>query len=213
MRTPRRSTALILTGAVVLASGAYAIGTQAGGGSADARDGDSDARRFTFGPGERFADLADALGVDQDELRNALEDFGRQHMSERRDAFAAALAGALGKSTDEVQRALDSAPKRRQDGCVGPGRLGPGLRELASALDVTPAELRNALRQVFEDRGTDHPDGEGDLAEFLADRFNLSAAKVEQALDDALPSPPKRHFRGGPGPGFGPPGPPPLIPG
>jgi hypothetical protein len=205
MRTPRRSTALILTGAVVLASGAYAIGTQTGGGSADARDGDSDARGFTFGPGEPFADLADALGVERDQLRDAMEDFRRQHMSEKQDAFAAALADALGKSTDEVQRALDSAPKRGDDGCVGPGPLGAGLRELASALDVTPAELRDALRQVFEDRRTEHTEGKGDLAEFLADRFNLSVDKVEQALDDALPAPPKLEFRGGPGPRGGPP--------
>jgi hypothetical protein len=195
----------MLIGAVALASGAYAIGSQAGGGSADARDGDSEPRSFRFGPGEPFADLADALGVDGDELRNALEDFGRRHMSEKRDAFAAALAEALGKSSDEVQRALDSVRGRGHDGCVGPGRPGPGLRELSSALEVTPAELRNALRQVFEDRRTEHPERKGDLAEFLANRFNLSADKVEQALDDALPSPPKRDFRGGPGPGVGPP--------
>jgi hypothetical protein len=213
MRTPRKSTALILTGAVVLASGAYAIGTQTGGGSADARDRESDPRRFTFGSGEPFGDLADALGVDEDELQGALEDFRGRHLSEKRDAFAASLADALGKSTDEVERALDSLPRRRDEGCVGPGRPGPALRELASALDVTSDELRNAFRQVWEDRRTEHPDGKGDLAEFLADRFNLSADKVEQALDDALPSPPERHFRGGSGPGFGPPGPPDLIPG
>jgi hypothetical protein len=213
MRTPRKSTALILTGAVVLASGAYAIGTQTGGGSADARDGDSEPRRFTFEFGEPFADLADALGVDEDELQGAMEDFRRRHMSEKRDEFATALADALGKSSDEVQRALDSLPRHRAEGCVGPGPPGPALRGLASALDVTHAELRTALRQVFEDRRTDHPDGKADLAEFLADRFNLPAEKAEQALDDALPTLPERHFRGGPGPGFGPSGPPPLIPG
>jgi hypothetical protein len=154
MRTPRRSTAIILTGAVVLASGAYAIGTQTGGGSADARDGDPEVRRFTFGPAEPFADLADALGVDEDQLRNAMEDFRRQHLSEERDAFAAALADALGKSTEEVQRALDSQRGRRPDGCPGPGLPGPDLSGLASALDVTAAELRRALRQVWRTVGT-----------------------------------------------------------
>ena len=206
MRTPRRSTAIILTGAVVLASGAYAIGTQTGGGSADARDGDPEVRRFTFGPAEPFADLADALGVDEDQLRNAMEDFRRQHLSEERDAFAAALADALGKSTEEVQRALDSQRGRRPDGCPGPGLPGRDLSGLASALDVTAAQLRAALRQVWEDRRDDHAERKGDLERFLADRFNLSVDQVEEALDDALPPPPERGFRDGPGPGFGPPG-------
>jgi hypothetical protein len=212
MRTPRRSTAIILTGAVVLASGAYAVGTQAGGGSADARDDESNARGVAFGAGEPFAGLADALGVDEDELRDALEDFRGQHMSDRRDAFAAALADALGKSTGDVERALESLPKRRSDGCAGPGRPGPALRGLAGALDVTPAELRRALRQVWEEDKPDRADGKGELAEFLADRFDLSVDKVEQALEDSLPQRPERRFRDGPGPGFGPPGPPPPGP-
>jgi hypothetical protein len=268
MRTPWRTTAIILAGGVALASGAYAIGTQVGGGSADARGGDSDGRRFMLGPGEPFADLADALGVGEDELRDALEDFRGEHRSERKGAFEAALADALGKSTEEVQRAfeevhnsernafakrlaeaLDLDPGKveaalgkvkdsaRRDGVNGPGDfvddlatelgvsvdrleealregrpLGPGcagrgrresgLRDLATALDVTPAELRSALRQIWDDRGTRRSDGHGELAEFLAQRFNLSVERVQEALDDSLPAPPS--FRGGPGPG-GPP--------
>lgn len=274
MRTPRRTTLIILAGAVALASGAYAIGTQVGGGSAAA--GDSDARARTFGPGEPFDDLADALGVDADELRDALADFGGQHRVERRDEFAAALADALGKSTEEVEQALEERhdaaraafakrlaaaldrdagevdaaldkvmdrAKRdgprgpgdfiddlaselgvsadrledalretgppglgRHDACGGPGPLGLDQRGLADALDVTPAELRSALRQVWRDGMTDRADDEGELAEFLAKRFNLSVDKVDDALEDALPPPPEPGFRGGPGPGFGPPG-------
>jgi hypothetical protein len=204
MRTPRRTTVILLAGAVVLASGAYAIGSQAGGGSADARDSRADGPPFP--PGEPFDDLADALGVDADELRDALADFGSRHMSERRDDFAAALAGALGKSTADVEKALDSLPNGPHDGCAGPGPFGAGLSELARALDVTPAELRRALRQVGEDARTEHADKRDDLAKFLADRFNLSVDKVEKALDDSLPTPPKLEFRGGPGPGFEGPG-------
>jgi hypothetical protein len=271
MKTPRRTTAIILTGAVALASGAYAIGTQVGGGSADARGGDSDGRRFMFGPGEPFAGLADALGVDEDELREALDDFRSEHRSERKGAFEAALADALGKSTEEVERAFEELhnseraafagrlakaldldtgkveaalqkvrDRARKDGvhgprdfvddlaaelgvradrledalrevrplgpgpgCAGPGPRESGLRDLATALDVTPSELRAALRQIWDDRGTVRPDGHGELAEFLAQRFNLSVERVEEALDDSLPPPP--NFRRGPGPGFGPP--------
>jgi hypothetical protein len=274
MRTPRRTTVIILAGAVALASGAYAIGTQVGGGSAAA--GDSDAGARSFGPGEPFDDLADALGVDAAELREALADFGGQHRVERRDEFAAALADALGKSTEEVERALEERhdaartafakrlaaaldrdaadvqaaldkvmdrAKRdgprppgeflddlaselgvsadrledalreagplglgRHDACGGPGPLGLDQSGLAGALDVTPAELRSALRQIFRDPMTDRADDKGELAEFLAKRFNLSVDKVDEALEDALPPPPELHFRGGPGPGFGPPG-------
>jgi hypothetical protein len=272
MRTPRRTTAILLAGAVVLASGAYAIGTQAGGGSADARDSRAGARSFP--PGEPFGALADALGVDADELRDALADFRSRHMSERKNAFAAALADALGKSTEEVEKALEERhdaertafakklaaelgleagdveaalenvmdrarsdgphgpgdfvddlagelgvsadkledalrevrPEGRHVDCRGPGPVGPDLSGLAAALDVTPAELRRALRQIWDDRGSDRADVSGELAQFLAKRFNLSVDKVEKALDDALPPPPEFGSRGGPGPGFGPPG-------
>ena len=271
MRTPRRTTAIILTGAVVLASGAYAIGTQAGGGSADARD--SRAGAPPFPPGEPFDDLADALGVDADELRDALADFRSQQKTERTDAFAAALADALGKSTEEVEKALEQRheaeqsafakrlaaaldldpadveaalekvmdgagrggpqppgdfiddlaselgvsadrledalrevrPPGRHADCGGPGPVGPDVSGLAAALGVTPAELRSALRDMWNDRRSDRADDSGELAEFLAKRFNLSVDRVEKALDDTFPPPPEPGLRGGPGPGFGPP--------
>jgi hypothetical protein len=274
MRTPRRTTVIILAGAVTLASGAYAIGTQVGGGSAVAGDGDSGAGPLRFGPGEPFEDLADALGVDGDELRDALADFGGQRKVERRDELAAALADALGKSTEEVERAFEerhdaaraafakrlaaelnldagdveaaldkvmddarrdgpqgpddvidglagelgvsadriedalreTRPMGRLEACSGPGPLGLDRSGLADALDVTPAELRRALREVWGDARTDRAHDEGELAEFLAKRFNLSVDRVEEALDDAFPPPPEPRFRGGPGPGFGPPG-------
>jgi hypothetical protein len=271
MRTPRKTTAILLVGGVALASAGYAIGTQAGGGSAAAGDSSDDARRF--GPGEPFDDLADALGVDAGELRDALADFGSRHRTERKDTFAAALADALGKSTEEVERALeerheaarsafarrlaaaldlepadveaalekvmDGATPDRMDGprdfvddlagelgvsadrledalrevrppgrrgdCPGPGLVEPDLRGLAAALDVTQAKLREALREMWDERRTHRADVSDELAEFLAGRFNLSVGQVEEALDDTFPPPPERGLRGGPGPGFGPP--------
>jgi hypothetical protein len=187
-----------VAGAVVLASGAYAIGTLVGGGSADARDSRADGPPFP--PGDPFDDLADALGVDADELRDALADFRSRHMSERKDDFAAALAHALGKSTADVEKALESLPRDRHGGCVGPGRPEAPLSGLAQALDVTPAELRRALRQVWDDGKASHVEGRRELAEFLADRFNLSVDEVEKALDDSLPAPPEFGFHAGPGP-------------
>jgi hypothetical protein len=201
MRTPRRTTLILLTGAVVLASGAYAIGTQAGGGSADARDSRADAPPFP--PGEPFDDLADALGVDADQLREALADFRGSRATEGKHDFAAALADALGKPTEDVEKALDSLPGDGP-GCAGPGGPGAPLSDLAQALDVTPAELRRALREVGEKGKSVHKEGRDELAQYLADRFNLSVDKVKDALDDTLPRPPADvHFRAGPGIGFG----------
>ena len=271
MRTPRKTTAILLAGGVAVASAGYAIGTQAGGGSAAAGDSGDDARRF--GPGEPFDDLAGALGVEAGELRDALADFGSRQRTERKDTFAAALADALGKSTEEVERALEEryeaarsafarrlaaaldlepadvqaalekvvngatrdrvdgprdfvndlagelgvSPDRLEDALrearplgrdgdgPGPGLIEPHLRGLAAALDVTQAELRAALREMWDERSSHRADVSDELAEFLAGRFNLSVDRVEEALDDAFPQPPERGLRGGPGPGFGPP--------
>jgi hypothetical protein len=206
MRSSKKAvTAAVLAGAVALASAAYGIGTQTGDGTAEAaRDGSTGAARDgRAGPGPglfmRFDGLADELGVDADELEQALRDFHEQEEGELRDSFASALAEALGKPVDEVRAALDE---------VGPGEgRRPGcaphvsLRRLAAALDVTRAELREALRETRA--GVDEPfrDRHEDLVAFLADRFGLSEERVEEAL----PDPPELGDR----PRFGPGGPPP----
>jgi hypothetical protein len=210
MRSSKKAaTAAVLAGAVALASAAYGVGTQTGDGTAEAaRDRGADP-----GPGlfMRFDGLADELGVDPDELEQALRDFHEQEEGEIRDAFATALADALGKPVDEVRAALDE---------VGPGEgRRPGcaphvsLRRLAAELDVTRAELREALRETRA--GVDEPfrDRHEDLVAFLADRFGLSEERVE----GALPEPPQmgerhRFAPDGP-PRFGPGGPPPFGPG
>src|SRR4051812_49231920 len=92
MNARRRTYIVALAGAAVLASGAYAIGTAQGGGSASAarsvaaagpppiRDGGFvDFRRGARGrppgpPGAGLKDLADKLGVSRKELRAALRD-------------------------------------------------------------------------------------------------------------------------------------------
>ena len=193
----KAATAAVLAGAVALASAAYGIGTQTGDGTAEAaRDG-----RAQHGPGLmlRFDGLADELGVGADELEQALRDFHEQEEGEVRDAFASALAEALGKPVDEVRAALDE---------VGPGEgRRPGcaphvsLRRLAAELDVTRGELRKALRESRAGMDSSFGQRHEDLVTFLADRLGVSREKVEEAL----PEPPALGDR----PRFGPGGPPP----
>jgi hypothetical protein len=205
MRTSKAAVAATLAGAVALASAAYGIGTQTGGGDAAARDetGPDGGPRFGV-VANPLGGLAKELGVDADELRDALADFHQQEEGEPRDAFAAALAKALGKPVDEVRAALDE---------VRPGEEeGPGcghhvsLRRLAAALDVTPGELRKALREMRAGADSAIERHRDDLVTFLADRFGISKDKVEQALPEAPDRP--RFAPGGPhrfGPDGGPP--------
>jgi transcriptional regulator with XRE-family HTH domain len=278
MRSPnKKTTAIVLAGAVGLSTVAYGIGTQAGDGSsaAAARQNAGAQRGFTP-PG--LADLAKELGVEADALHDALRDYHKQEHAEMRSAFAAALAEALGKPAEEVQAALESLESERKarfaarlaqalgvdaddltkaleelkDERPAPGdfpaelagKLGleaddveaalmdvrpfkghrhrehhpaAALRQLAAELDVTRAELRKALREVRAGVDLDRQDRRADLVKFLAERFDLGEAEV----DDALPQfdgrgPDRPHGPGGPrGPGGfgpGPGGPPPGTP-
>src|SRR6185295_14183636 len=116
MRRSWKTIAIAVIGAAVLASGAYAIGTQTGGGNADASGSNPSSGPPGTGAGFRadFDNLAKALGVKSDDLKSALEDFRKQHADQRKDDFAAALAKALGKSTSDVEKALqDQKDKAR----------------------------------------------------------------------------------------------------
>jgi hypothetical protein len=198
MKPSKAATAAVLAGAVALASAAYGIGTQTGNGTAEAaRDRQAPAEPRLF---MRFDGLADELGVDADELEDAMRDFHEQEKGEVRDAFASALAEALGKPVDEVKAALDE---------VGPGEgMRPGcaphvsLRRLAAELGVTRAELRKALSESRAGMDSSFEDRHEDLVTFLADRLGVSKEKVEEAL----PEPPSPNER----PRFAPGGPPPL---
>src|SRR4029453_5774570 len=132
--TTSRKLAVTLTGAVALASGAYAMGSQSGAGSAVA-DPPTPATvvGYGYGPGpgappgpggsgrrERFglSDLATRLGVSGERLRRPLAALrpARPGRADRRAALAAALAKALGLSQDKVQAALDKLHADRQGG-------------------------------------------------------------------------------------------------
>lgn len=200
---PKKTTAIVLAGAIGLSSIAYGIGTQTGGGSSSAAAANNTAAQRACAP-PGLDNLANDLGVEADELRAALSEFhGSQH-ADMRTAFAAALAGALDKSTEKVQAALEEVKDERPARPFGrhPHRPGMALGRLAAELDVTRAELRKALREMRADfRPQDRRD---ELVTFLAERFNLSEEKVEAALPE---------FPGrGPGGPHGPRGPHPIGP-
>jgi hypothetical protein len=202
MRSPKKTAAVALAGAVALSSAAYGIGTQVGDGTAAARDGTAQNGGPPGGweraPGPGLDDLADELGVDATELRDALRDFHEQEGGERRDAFAAALAEALGKPEDEVEAALDEV--RPGDGARRPCGGHVPLRQLATALDVTRPELRKALREVRAGADSAWEDRRADLVAFLAERFGLSEEQVDEALPELAGPGPGPH---GPGRPFG----------
>jgi hypothetical protein len=198
-----RTTALALAGAVALASGAYALGSQAGDGSAAAGvttnatgygppPGGGPGAWRGGGPGPRLAGLADKLGVSEADLRKALTDLGK----EKRDDIAEKLADALGIDVAKVQSAFD---KLRPKGDARPNeRHDEFAQTLAKQLNLPVAKVRTALENQRDHRG--------DPAA-LAGALGVSTAKLRQALatvfKDHRPGP--RGGPGGPGrPGFGP---------
>src|SRR5688572_26335583 len=142
MRNPRKTTTAVLAGAALLASGAYAIGSQQGDGGAFAAAGDrasstGDVRPLGGPPlggpppgappgGERFGHRRGGRG-------------GPPAVSLRR------LARKLGVSTAELRSALRDVRPERPSHDVGPGERFSGL---ADKLGVSEEQLRDALEQI-----------------------------------------------------------------
>jgi hypothetical protein len=111
--TPRtKKTAAALSGALVLASGAYALGTQTGDGTALA--GATPSSQAGAPPGRHggprdLSGIAGRLGVTEAKLRAALEDLSPDRGAKdevRKDVLAKALAGELGLDEAKVAAAL-----------------------------------------------------------------------------------------------------------
>jgi transcriptional regulator with XRE-family HTH domain len=182
MTRRKQTTAFALAGAVALASGAYALGTQTRDGSAEAAKTASgqarDEVRFGhgFGPGRPagpglrpgFEDLADRLGVDEDALRDALEDIA----ADRKDDFAQRLADALGVDRAKVEQAFENVRPDRPPRPRIP-RPGAFAAALAKELGLSTAKVRTALEKR---RG--HPGGPEDLA----DELGVSEEKLREAF-------------------------------
>ena len=213
--TPRtKKTAAALSGALVLASGAYALGGQASDGSALAGQNANASRQaggygLGYGPGagrpgrrgpERdLSAIAAKLGVSPAKLRATLEKLRgdrKRELTAARDRFTRELATALGISQDKVQAALD---KRMGERKVGrDGRRGDMrdafANQLATTLGVDPAKVRSALDDLHK------AGGPPDLSA-LTGKLGVTEAKLRDALQSLRPR------MGRPGPGHGPGGP------
>ena len=205
MRRQRRTTIIVVGGALAIASVGYGLGTQAGDGTAIAdnatteQDGSGAERGgappIPFGRGAPgLSRLADNLGVGTTELANALRDYHDQHDSDRRDEFAAKLAKALGISSDKVKSAFDGLRAKHEDRFA---------TKLANALGVDAAKVKAALETLKDDR----PHSPGDFAQALADELGLDVSDVQSGLMKIRPfGAPGPDGPGREGPGRGAPG-------
>ncbi len=181
MTTRTKKLATLLAVAVVLTSGAYALGSQAGGGGALASSsgsanasgstavGASNAstsggpgRGVRGGPGRfGFDSLAQKLGVSTTALQNALKAIRDEKTPDQRKTEAIqAFATALGKPVDQVTSAVNSVLPDH-----GPGRPadhgGDFAAALAKSLGVDQAKVQAGLDKARQDLGKDRPDHNG----------------------------------------------------
>ena len=205
MSTRRKQLGAGLAAAAVLGFGSYALGTQAGDGSASAENSGSSGRpgaetRGPFGPGGGrggLEDLADRLGVEEAELRAALEELRPDRDGEHpRDEFAAALAEALDLPQDQVTEALEQVHRRKHS------EMEDALAEaLADELGLEKAAVSAALDKVGPPRAARRPGPPSRRAinrfhRRLARELGVSKRRLRNALEDARP---ERFF----GPGGG----------
>jgi Clp amino terminal domain, pathogenicity island component len=183
MRSKRRSTIIVVGGALAVASVGYGLGTQADDGTAVARGDQSPADEIRSGgpalfirggPPPGFQALADKLGVDADKLEQALRDFHLGERGDRHDDFAAALAKALGTSPDKVTAAFDRVHQKHEARFAA--RLG-------DALNVDADKVQAALDKLMN--GT--PPAPGEFEQALADELGVDVADVRRALFESRP--------------------------
>jgi transcriptional regulator with XRE-family HTH domain len=216
MKTRTKQLAVILLSGVVLASGAYALGSQSGGGGALASGANASA---SSGPGATNASdrqgprtvrglrrgardfgldaLARKLGVTPAQLRDALKAMRQAKTpQQRRTEAIQALATALGKPVDQVTSALNSVLPDR--GAPGPRRRfgGDFAATLAKALGVDRAKVQAGLDKARQDLRADRGNRNGrpdrgalrdTLVKDIASATGVDAAKVRSALRSARP--------------------------
>ena len=201
---------------MLVASVAYAVGSQAGGGSAGAATkpvaasltspsgttgatgpGMHAGRHGGRGLGSMLTEAASALGVSEAKLRTALQELRppRDQRGDRRDELATALASSLGVDAAAVTKALDAQRPARPDRTE---RFGAPAKELGRRGHRGPGH-----------RGPDHggPDhggpghggpghhggGPGVDAAALAKALSVDEAKVTAALADFRAARQKEH--------------------
>lgn len=142
MNSRVKTTTGALAGAVVLASGAYGLGTQNDDGSAAA--GTAAQERAEAGP--RTGAIAKRLGVEAAKLRSALGELRSERegsRGDRRKNFAAELAGELDIETAKVQAALERLQEKHQDEFEA--RHQAFTAALAKKLDIPVKRVREVL--------------------------------------------------------------------
>ena len=179
MTTRTKKLATLLAVAVVLTSGAYALGSQAGdsgalasssggsnssgsaagGATAISATGTAGHRGFRGGPGgPGFDNLAQKLGVSTTALQNALKAIRDEKTpQQRRTEAIQAFATALGKPVDEVTSALNSVLPDRGAGKPADHR-GDFAAALAKALGVDQAKVQAGLDKARQDLRNARPD-------------------------------------------------------
>jgi len=147
----KQTTALALTGAVALASGAYALGSQSDGSAVAAGDDARPAFAHRGGPGPGpgagfgLERLADRLGVEASDLREALEDVRGTIAppADRRDAFAKELAAELNTTQAKVEAALERVREKHE--AEFEKRRDAMAEALAKRLNLDAAKVKEAL--------------------------------------------------------------------
>lgn len=204
MRDPRRTTAAVLAGAAVLASGAYAIGNEQGDGGAIAAPsraaesgpmverapgpppGAHDRRVHRAPAALPLRRIARRLGVTTAELRSALRE-ARPERPERMP-LSGGLADKLGVSEEQLREAFRALHEQREAELAS---------ELAAALGLDASAVESALEEQRSEAKARHEQMRADFVKRLADALGIPESRVEDALP-RMPHP-QRH-----GPGHGP---------
>ena len=148
MSSPKKkqTVALALTGAVALASGAYALGSQSDGAAVASGEDERPALiHHRGGPGFGLDRLADRLGVDAAKLRDALADVRGDLPGPRevRADFAEELADELGTTQAKVEAALERIRAKHEDRFEQ--RRDALAAALAKRLKLDAAKVEEAL--------------------------------------------------------------------
>jgi len=210
MNSKTKKASAALGSAVVLASGAYALGTQTGDGSASAGTAKAAAAaKASSGLAGRRAGrdcgvdgLASRLKVDPGKLRQALKEIRAERR--REGGPAKELASALGLPEQQVREALNKLRAQHRD---DRGNRRDGfLAAVAKSLGVPEAKARAALAKLGpgrgDRRGGRQPGGRRERLTAAAKELGVSEAKLRSALRDARPDrePGARRGRGPGGP-------------
>ena len=145
MRSTKKTTAIVLAGAVGISSVAYGVGTQVDGGSSVAAAGNKAGAQRAL-PRRLWQPRCDWASSRRPVMPCATTTIQHANM---RASFAAALANALGKSTED-SAALDSLESERRARFAagwpsaerGGRRGGPALEELKDERPVPAGPAR-----------------------------------------------------------------------